>query len=189
MHRQARFLALGIDKGWRGCWHREEWPAVEHHPVHTLFHQQPVQCPLGLPLGEELRVTHFEGVAKRPRQPIDEGRQSGQPLWPETGGQLQGEQPQLVVQRGEQANKVGDLFVCAHQIALVADGLRKFEVETKVIGHRIGPALYRIGGRQGVEGGITLHRVEHGGVVGEVFGRLGAKAQQLAGPAGVGPLR
>lgn len=70
----------------------------------------------------------------------------------------------------------------------MADGLRKLEVEAKVIGHRIGPAPHRIGGRQGVEGGVALHRIEHGGVVGEVFGRLGAKAQQLAGPAGVGPL-
>ena len=134
-------------------------------------------------------MTHFNGVAKRPRQPLDKGRQSGQPLWPETGGQLQGEQPQLVVQRGKQANKVGYLLVCAHQIALVADGLRKFEVETKVIGYRIGPALHSIRCRQGVEGGVALHRIEHGGVVGKVFGRLGAKAQQLAGPAGVGPLR
>jgi len=86
---------------------------------------------------------------------------------PEAGGQLQLEQPQLVMQGGQQADEGRHLFVRAHQIALVADLLGKLEAEAKVVGDRIGPALHRLRGRRGVEGGVGIH------------------PQQLAGPGRV----
>ncbi len=86
------------------------------------------------------------------------------------------------MQGGQQADKVADLFVRAHQIALVADLLGKLEAEAKVVGDRIGPALHRLRGRRGVEGGVALHGVEHPGVVGEVLGGFGIHAQKLTGP-------
>ncbi|MNR19182.1 hypothetical protein D3C85_1359560 [compost metagenome] len=92
-------------------------------------------------------MTHLEGIGELPGQALEEGGKARQAGGAEAGGQLQLEQPQLVVQRRQQADKVRHQLVCAHQIALVADGLRKLEAEAKVVGHRIGPALHRVGRR------------------------------------------
>ena len=185
MDRQPGFLALGIDHGGRGGGHREERAAVEHDAIDAPRHQHPVEGPFRLPLGEEIGVAHLEGIGEILGQPREEGIQTGQPLWPEAGGQLQLEQPQLVMQGGQQADEGRHLFVRAHQIALVADLLGKLEAEAKVVGDRIGPALHRLRGRRGVEGGVALHGVEHPGIVGEVLGGPGIHPQQLAGPGRV----
>ncbi|MNM42028.1 hypothetical protein D3C81_528580 [compost metagenome] len=180
---------MGIDEGRIFCGeaggHREQRSAVEHDAVDALVHQQAVQGPLRLTFGEEVGVAHLEGIGEIRRQALEEGGEARQAGGAEAGGQLQLEQPQLVVQGRQQLNEVRHLFVGAHQIALVADGLRELEAEAKVVGHRIGPAAHRFRGGGGVEGGVALHRIEHPGIVGEVLGRLGAHPQQLAGPGRV----
>ena len=97
MDRQPGFLALGIDHGGRGGGHREERAAVEHDAIDARAISIRLRA-VPPPPGEEIGVAHLEGIGEILGQPREEGIQTGQPLWPEAGGQLQLEQPQLVMQ-------------------------------------------------------------------------------------------